>query len=42
MACSPLELILKSLILQTIGRNPWMGDQPVAILLRTQENTNTE
>jgi hypothetical protein len=30
------------LILYTVGRTPWTGDQPVARPLPTQNNTNTE
>jgi hypothetical protein len=29
-------------ILQTVGRIPWMGGQPVTRLLPTQDNTNTD
>jgi hypothetical protein len=30
------------LIIQTVGRTLWAGDQPVASPLPTQDNTNTE
>jgi hypothetical protein len=36
------QLILILWILKTVGRTSWTGDQPVAMLLRTQENTNVE
>jgi hypothetical protein len=31
-----------SLILYTVGRTPWTGDQLIAIPLSTQDNTNLE
>jgi hypothetical protein len=40
-----LGLLLRGsliLYLWTIGRTPWMSDQPVARPLPTQDNTNTE
>jgi hypothetical protein len=30
------------LILYTVGKTPWTGDQHIAWPLRTQDNTNTE
>jgi hypothetical protein len=32
--------IQKLWILETVGRTPWTGDQPVTSCLRTQDNTN--
>jgi hypothetical protein len=40
LVCSHLELILKLLILEAIGRNLWMGDQPVSYVHRTTQNQN--
>jgi hypothetical protein len=38
LACSHSELILKLLILYTVGRTPWMEDQPIAWTLNIQDN----
>jgi hypothetical protein len=43
--CSPLlglSPFCSFLVLYTISRTPWTGDQPVARLLPTQNNTNKE
>jgi hypothetical protein len=42
LACGHSELILKLRILQTVGRTPWTGDQPVARPLHTQDSTNNK
>jgi hypothetical protein len=36
------ELMTQLRILYTVGRTPWMGDQPVVRPLPIQENVNTE
>jgi hypothetical protein len=35
-------LLFSFLILYTVGRTAWTGDQPVTRLPHTQDNTNTE
>jgi hypothetical protein len=39
VTCCNSELLLKLLIISTIGRTPWTGDQPDARPLPTQDNT---
>jgi hypothetical protein len=38
----PIRINLELLVLQTVGRAPWTGDQPVARPLPAQDNTNTK
>jgi hypothetical protein len=40
LACAHSELFNSEIILQTVGRTPWTGDQPVARPLPTQDKTN--
>jgi hypothetical protein len=43
LACAHSGLInAEIVILQTVGRTHCMGNQPIARLLSTQDNTNTE
>jgi hypothetical protein len=43
LACAQSQFINSEIkILQTVGRTPCMGDQPVPMPLPTQDNTNTE
>jgi hypothetical protein len=42
LACSHSELILELQVLQTVGRTPWTGDQPISMPLLIQDNTSRE